>query len=159
MRILPALVLTVLAFVSAGLPAQAATTKQIKLFFIVLDDDGKSGKKIGCNDSVVPVAVSIAPTAAPLRAAYEKLLAIREDPYGARRHTNPLSRSNLKVKSAGIRKKTATIRLTGELISAGHCEDPRIEAQLTEIALQFPSVRRVSVFVNGVPLRTLLSGQ
>jgi hypothetical protein len=159
MRIFKAFALTLLTLLSVGVPVRGAASKKIKLFFVIMDDDGKAGKKIGCGDSIAPVFVNIAPTPAPLRAAYETLLAIHDDPYGAQRLSNPLSKSKLKVKSVTIKQKTATIRLTGDLISAGHCEDPRIEAQLTEIALQFPTVRKVSVFVNGVALRKLLSGQ
>jgi Sporulation and spore germination len=159
MRTYKAFALTVLILVGVGTPVQGAASKKIKLFFIILDDNGKVGKKIGCGDSIIPVAVNIAPTSAPLKAAYETLLAIHDDTYGARKLSNPLSKSNLRVDSVVIKKRIATIRLTGDLISAGHCEDPRIEAQLTEIALQFPTVRKVSVFVNGVVLRKLLSGQ
>jgi hypothetical protein len=159
MKIFKAITLAVLTLVIVGTPVRGATTKRIKLFFIVIDDRGKSGKKIGCDDSIVPVVVNIAPTSAPLRSAYETLLAVRDNPYGTQKLSNPLSRSKLKVKSVAITKRVAVIRLTGELISAGHCEDPRIEAQLTEVALQFPSVKKVSVFVNGVALGKLLSGQ
>ncbi|HVG29867.1 MAG TPA: GerMN domain-containing protein [Pyrinomonadaceae bacterium] len=159
MKIFKAFALTALTLVIVGAPAGGAAAKQVKLFFIILDDNGRSGKKIGCGDSIVPVVVDTAPTSAPLRRAYETLLAIRDDPYGTRKLSNPLSRSNLKVDSVVIKKRVAIIKLTGELISAGHCEDPRVEAQLTEVALQFPSIRKVSVFVNGVALSKLLSGQ
>jgi hypothetical protein len=159
MKIFKAITLAVLTLFIVGTPVRGVAAKRIKLFFIALDDHGKAGKKIGCDDSVVPVVVNIAPTSAPLRSAYETLLAVRDDPYGTQKLSNPLSRSKLKVKSVAITKRVAVIKLTGELISAGHCEDPRIEAQLTEVALQFPSVRKVSVFVNGVALSKLLSGQ
>jgi hypothetical protein len=35
---------------------------------------------------------------------------------------------------------------------AGVCDGPRIKAQMEETALQFPGVRKVKVFVNGVTL-------
>ncbi len=159
MKIFKAFTLTVLTLVLIGPAVQGATPKQIKLFFIILDDNGKAGKKIGCNDSLVPVVVTTTASATPLRAAYDALLAIHDDPYGPQKHANPLAQSSLRVKSVAIKKSTAIIKLTGELISAGHCEDPRIEAQLTEVALQFPSVKKVTVFVNGVALSKLLSGQ
>ena len=41
----------------------------------------------------------------------------------------------------------------------GVCDDPRIKAQLEESALQFNTVDKASVFINGVPLDQLLSGQ
>ena len=154
-----ACILSVMTLVIIAANVEGVTAKQIKLFFIVPNDNGKAGRKIGCDDSLVPVNVDIARTPTPLRGAYEALLAIHDDPYGTQQYANPLSRSDLKLKSAAIRKKTALIHLTGNLVSAGHCEAPRIEAQLTAVALQFPSVKRVSVFVNGVALRKLLSEQ
>jgi hypothetical protein len=138
---------------------RGADARQIKLFFIDLDDNGQSGKKIGCNDSVVPVDVDVARAASPLKTAYQRLLSIRADSYSPRKLSNPLSKSRLRVKSVAVRNGTAVVRLTGRLVSAGVCEDPRIEAQLTETALQFPTVERVSVFVNGVALSKLLSGR
>jgi hypothetical protein len=159
MKLFKSLVVALLVLLAAGLPVQAARPKQVKLFFIILDDNGKSGKRIGCNDSVVAVAVDVAPATATLRTAYERLLAAQDDPYGPRKLSNPLSRSRLKVKSVAIKNRTAIIKLTGNLISAGTCEDPRLEAQLTETARQFSTVRKVSVFVNNIPLNKLLSGQ
>lgn len=148
--------LILLAFV---FPVEAAQAREVKLFFIAVDDNGASGKKIGCNDSVVPVDVSVGRLPSTLRTAYNRLLSTREESYGPRNLSNPLSKSRLRVKSIVIRNRTAIIKLTGRLVSAGACEDPRLEAQLTETALQFPTVRRVSVFVNNVPLGRVLSGQ
>lgn len=152
-------VLSLLILLAFVFPVHATQAREIKLFFIAVDDNGASGKKIGCNDSVVPVDVEVGRSPGTLRTAYNRLLNTREESYGERNLSNPLSKSRLRVKSIVIRNRTAIIKLTGRLVSAGACEDPRIEAQLTETALQFPTVRRVSVFVNNVPLGRLLSGR
>ncbi|HEV2705850.1 MAG TPA: GerMN domain-containing protein [Pyrinomonadaceae bacterium] len=159
MRLRRVLVSALLAMFACGFYARGADARQIKLFFIAVEDNGQSGKKIGCNDSVVPVDVNVARSASPLKTAYERLLAVRADTYSPRKLSNALSKSRLKVRSVAIRNRTAVVRLTGRLVSAGVCEDPRIEAQLKETALQFPAVERVSVFVNGVALSRLLSGR
>ena len=52
----------------------------------------------------------------------------------------------------------AVVNLSGTLMLGGVCDNPRVETQLEETALQFSTVSRVSLFVNGVPLEDLLSG-
>ena len=39
----------------------------------------------------------------------------------------------------------------------GECDDPRVEAQINQTALQFSTVKDVSVFVNGQALQDALS--
>jgi hypothetical protein len=51
-----------------------AGAREVKLFLVALDDGGKSGRKIGCNDSLVSITREVSPTRAPLRAALEELL-------------------------------------------------------------------------------------
>jgi hypothetical protein len=47
--------------------------------------------------------------------------------------------------------------LSGTMMLGGVCDNPRVEAQLEETALQFPTVSQVSVFVNSRPLEEVLS--
>ena len=53
------------------------SAKEAKIFMIAINDNGTSGKKIGCNDSAVPVTITLADPAAPLRGALDKLMAVR----------------------------------------------------------------------------------
>src|SRR5262245_36805996 len=76
-------------------PATASTT--VKVFMLALEDNGKSGKKIGCNDSVIGVERAVPRTPAPLGAAIRELLSIRDRIYGQSGLYNALSLSNLKV--------------------------------------------------------------
>src|SRR4051812_41343361 len=55
-------------------PRAVAGAREVKVFLVALDDDGKSGRKIGCNDSLVSITRAVSPTRAPLRAALEELL-------------------------------------------------------------------------------------
>ena len=52
----------------------------VKLYLVALGDNGKRGKKIGCDDSIVPVTRSIQNTGAPLSAAITQLLATPQHP-------------------------------------------------------------------------------
>lgn len=136
-----------------SLRAKAKTT-EVKVYLVALGDNGKRGKKIGCEDSLVAVTRKVKPTAAPLRAALDELLSMpKEYPEDSSLNNFWLGR-NLRVKSVAVSRGTATIRITGEgPFIAGVCDEPRVISQIEETARQFPTVRRVKVFVNGRTLR------
>ena len=54
---------------------------------------------------------------------------------------------NLRLQSVSIQQQTATIRISGEVFVAGICDEPRIIGQIEETARQFPTVKRVNVFI------------
>jgi len=140
-------------------PTATPATMTVQIFLIALEDNGRSGKKIGCDDSVVPVQVETPYTRGVLRAALEELLSIRDRYYGQSGLYNALSQSNLKVERVVIEDGVATIHLSGTLILEGTCDNPRVKAQIEETALQFSTVREVRVFVNDTPLDEILSLQ
>ena len=71
---------------------------------------------------------------------------------------NALYRSSLAVQSLAIDAQgQATVKLSGALVVGGVCDDPRAFAQLAETALQFSTVERVTVLVNGRELTEILS--
>lgn len=142
---------------SAATATLPAGTMRYKLFFVALEDKGKSGKKIGCDDSIIAVERTMPTTTAPLTAVLRELLAIRETMYGASGLHNALAQSDLKVESVSIINGRAEIRLSGSLKLGGVCDGPRVDAQIKETALQFSTVKGVAVWVNGKPLESLLS--
>jgi hypothetical protein len=129
-----------------------AATREVKVYLVAVGDAGKSGRKIGCDDSLVPVTRTVRADAAPLRAAVGELLSVPHEYEGGL--GNYWFGENLRVSGVTLGGGTATIRITGRLFVAGVCDEPRIEEQIRETARQFPGVRRVKVFVNG---RTLAS--
>lgn len=130
---------------------------KVKLFFVALDDKGKSGKKIGCDDSIVAVERAIPATVAPLSGALRELFLIREQNYGASGLYNALAPSNLKIENISLVGDRAEIRLSGAVKLGGVCDNPRFEAQIKETALQFSTVKSVAVFINDIPLEKILS--
>ncbi|HEY0323396.1 MAG TPA: GerMN domain-containing protein [Pyrinomonadaceae bacterium] len=135
---------------TAGRPASSAKVKTVKVYLVVVGDEGKMGRKIGCGDSLVAVTREIKPTVAPLKAALSELLALPREYAGDSRLNNFWVGRNLRVKSVSIRNGTATIYIVGEgPFVAGVCDEPRITSQIEATAKQFPTVRRVKVFVNG----------
>ena len=125
----------------------AERRQEIKVYLVALGDDGKTGKKIGCGDSLIPVTRSIRKTRVPLTAALRELLLTPEHPDETPNLANFWKGRNLKVNSVSIRNHTATIRISGEVFVAGVCDIPRIESQIEETARQFPNVRKVKVFM------------
>lgn len=133
-------------------PTGAATTQQIKVYLVAVNDKGKKGRKIGCDDSLVAVTRTIASTQAPLKAALEELLAIPHE-YN-KELGNYWWGKDLKLKSVSITDAVATIHISGEgPYVAGICDEPRITEQIEETARQFPTVKKVEVFVNDRPLK------
>jgi len=130
--------------------------KTIKVYMVAVGDEGKTGKKIGCGDSIVATNRFIQPTTAPLTAAINELITAPQLPAGNPRLENFWKGRDLRVVSVSILNNTATIRLAGEVFVAGICDVPRIESQIEETAKQFPSVKRVRVFIGSQTLRNAL---
>lgn len=134
-------------------------TSSVRVYLIAIGDRGRAGAKIGCGDSVVGVTRTIAPTRAPLAAALRLTLANHRRQYGESGLYNALYQSRLTLKRVAVVNGTATVRLAGTLRLGGVCDAPRVRAQLRRPALQFRTVHRVSISVNGVPLSRALSSR
>ena len=147
------------AATAVPLPSPVPNAPTVKLFFIALEDQGKTGQLIGCGDSAVPVVVSIAPTQGVLRATLEQLLASKAAFYNPGGLYNALYQSDLKIERLVIENQKALIYLTGTVLLNGACDAPRVEAQLTALALQFATVKDVAIYLNNVPLAQALSAK
>lgn len=131
------------------------SVSQVKIYLVAVGDDGKTGSKIGCGDSLVAVTKDIQETTKPLEAAIKELLALTNRDYGQSGLMTALYQSTLQVKSVSVDKGVANIKLSGTILSGGTCDDPRIVAQLKNTASQFSSVKSVNITVNDVPLDQL----
>jgi len=132
----------------------AQNSQSINIYLVAVGDNGKTGKKIGCGDSLIAVTRTIKKTAAPLTAAIRELLQTPQHPGvdGSSPLENFWKGRNLKVNSVSLVNRTATIRLSGALSVAGVCDEPRIESQIDATARQFPTVKRVKVFIGNKTL-------
>lgn len=135
-----------------------AGMREVNIYMIALEDNGASGPKIGCNDSVIAVKrVLDQPTQSPLRTALNLVLAQKDQYYGESGLYNPMYQQNLTLDDVTIRNGLAIVQLSGTLVLVGTCEDPRLKAQLEYTALQFTTVDAVQITVNGTPLDDLMS--
>jgi spore germination protein GerM len=94
-----------------------------------------------------------------LRAALLQLLSIKDTSYGESGLYTALAQADLSLDEVSIENGEAVIKLSGDLSLGGVCDNPRVQAQLVETALQFPTVNKVSIFLNDEPLEEALSMQ
>jgi hypothetical protein len=105
----------------------------------------------GC-DVLVMVPHAIAPTPRVLNTALAILFADEKD-YGFPPANFIATQDNLAFYYATITNGIANVYLTGVVGPIdGVCDVPRIETQITETALQFPTVQGVRIFLNNEPL-------
>ncbi len=116
---------------------------------IALLTDGGDTPARGCDD-VVLVPVTIAPTQAPLTAALTALFALPDEEHEGYRNFIARTNSTLSFERATVEDGTAHIYFRGELSGlAGVCDDPRARIQIEETALQFETVDKVVLYLNG----------
>lgn len=135
------------------------TMNRVNIFFVALEDNGQRGRRIGCGDSLVPVAINIQPTTTPLRVAFEQLLSVRTQFFGQSGLYNSLYQSDLRVDRAVIENGRATVNLSGTVSLGGTCDNPRFEQQLRQTALQFPTISSANITINGRPLEEIVSSR
>ncbi len=136
----------------------APLTDRVQIVLIALEDGGVSGPAVGCGDSAITVERQIASTDQPLQAALAELLSIKDPYYGESGLYNALSQSDLAVESVEIDANgLATVRLVGQIMLGGVCDNPRVEAQLEGTAMQLSTITAVEFFINDRPLDEVLS--
>jgi len=137
------------ACIKNDMATSTSDTMQVKIVLLNTTGEG-SGKSRGC-DTVNMVTRTVPRSSAVLDAALKALFA---EPEGSQPDTayNFIARtkSTLKYDRATITSGTANIYLTGSLSGlAGVCDDPRAQAQIEETALQFGTVQKVQIYLNG----------
>lgn len=154
---------TSLPFTIAGAPGPGPTPTpsatlftEATIYLVAIGDNGASGALIGCQDSLIPVTTQFAPTVAPMTAAYQNLLSLKTAYFGESGLYNALYQSNLTLQAINIQNRQALVYLTGNVVSSGVCDAPRIHAQLRQVALQYNTVDTVAVFINGAPMESVV---
>lgn len=135
----------------------------VHVFWVLEGGAGSEGDPLGCGDSLVMSSVQgMDPAltgAERVEAAIEALLAPRDREVGERGLTTALAESDLNLQGVEISGDTVTVHLTGQLTSAGTCDDPRIIGQLEQTALVNAGVSTAHIMVDGTLIQELLSAQ
>jgi hypothetical protein len=136
--------------------ASGAASAGTAVYYVALDDGGRSGVRFGCNDSLVAVRNADSTIGEPLQAAMSRLLSGPGAPPASGLY-NALSASSLQYVSGYLDGTTVVVNLTGAVQPGGACDLPRIEAQLTHTAVTAVGAVRAEIYVSGVPLADVLS--
>jgi hypothetical protein len=139
------------------IPAVPLAEKTGLIFLVALEDNGLSGKKIGCDDSLVGVEVSINPDQPEAWSALSVLLSLDGPYFGESGLYNALYQSDLEIQSYETHEGKAIVYLEGELMLGGVCDTPRVEEQILATILQDVQIEEVEVYINDVLLQEALS--
>ncbi len=139
---------------STRAPAQLS---EVTIYFVAVGDNGQSGIKVGCGDSLVAVKEPIEPTSGVIRASLNKLFSFKQQNIGQSGLYNALWQSNLTLASARVDDGVATVSLTGIVQMGGECDTPRFKGQIEQTILAQPGVKQAVVFLNGKPIDQALS--
>ena len=134
-------------------------TSLVKLYMFAPEgsEDQWTGETVGCGSKLVSVDYKLTGPD-ELADTYLYLLSQHNQTYGQSGLRNALWQSSLSLRSAKVDEQgVAHIGLSGSVVPAGVCDNPRIEAQLERPALQFKGVKSVQVTVNGQTLESVLS--
>ena len=140
---------------------QAEGEPFVNIYLVAVDDGGKSGPMIGCNDSLVPVQAKygLLKDAGTAKDTLTKLLAVKQQYYGDSGLYNALYQSDLKVDSLTANgDKKATLQLSGTMTLGGVCDNPRFKEQIRATVLQFGNLySSVEIYLNGKPLEDIFA--
>lgn len=129
----------------------------VNIYVVALEDSGISGKKIGCEDSLVPIEVE---TESSLEFPWNALEALLSLSPGALENSGfytAFHQADLELVKYETNDLKAQVYLEGELMIGGVCDHPRIEEQLYATILQSDQIEEVDIFINGEILQDYLS--
>ena len=141
-------------------PRADSPVRRVQVFLIAPADQGRSGRKVGCGDSVLPVDVPLPQPEAALTGALHALLGLKGRPYHPPSGLyNALYSSTLELVRVDRQGAEARVYLKGYLELGDSCENSRILSELQETALQFSDVSHVQLYLEDQPLLPLLSAR
>jgi len=151
-------------------------TEPDKMRLDKMKEDWRTGRRVGCGDSIAFIEKEIEPTTQPLNAIYRKLFKGDEIVAGTEYH-NPITYHTkertigrgedlppwivrpLQFDRAVIKGDVAIVYLTGDYASVGTCEPPRVEAVLKFAAKQYPWINEVKIYIDGLEAEFIHGGR
>lgn len=123
------------------------------IFLAILGDDGKSGKMVGCGDSLISIGVSIDFTdnslTGKIRQTLNHLFSLNKYDYNKELGiVNPLYKTDLDITQIRVVGSKVIIDLDGILNYNGLCDFPLIQEQIKATAMQFGNINQVELNIN-----------
>lgn len=119
-------------------PVETSESSTVKLALVAMNDGvtAPPSDAFGCGDSIqlVEQAMSSSNPAEKIEHALEALFAIEDSLYGESGLYNSLAPSDVAVSSVAVDGTSIEVILSGSMISAGSCDDPRLEEQIRATA-------------------------
>lgn len=140
----------------------AAAAGEATVYWVSLAGSGHQGVEFpGCGDLLVESTVKATGsgevgTAERVEAGIEALLKDRRYEHSDGL-VNALYQSELSVQDVSITGDTVTVDLTGQPMSSGSCDDPRIIGQLEYTATTNAGTYTAEVLVDGTPIQEFMS--
>ncbi|MBN9129108.1 MAG: GerMN domain-containing protein [Paenarthrobacter ureafaciens] len=138
----------------SGLPEQ---TGPLTVYYVAVGDNGVSGPRIGCGDSLVATTTAPVTYTDQVGPSINALLANKSRDVGLSGLINVLYQSNLSYLGGELNGSTITIWLSGQFMLGGVCDVPRAKAQLEYTAMAASGATSARVFVNNRPIDEVLS--
>jgi hypothetical protein len=131
---------------------------QANMYYIKLDDGWVSGTLIGCNDSLVSASTVLdslfVSREETLAYVYKLQLGGKDQPAWT---STAVSNKTLQLSSAKVTDGKAMLAFSGTIALWWACDAPRVKAQLSAPALQFPEINAVDITINNISLDQYLS--
>lgn len=152
---------------AGNMPASSAATGSsvdpmtgaLTLFYVAVGDEGKSGPKIGCGDSLVATETGPVEFTNQIEASMIALLDDDEQELGGSGLRNALASSDLDYISSTVKGDSVSVELSGTVSSGGICDDPRMIGQLEYTAMTAAGTGQAQILVNGEKLEEVLSAK
>lgn len=133
----------------------------LKIAVVKMEDNGVSGEKIGCGDSIIYIDKTAdgikLEDSRKIQLALKELFAVGvtavDDPYyNGLQHSKNLAVESVNETNNG-QNSIVNVNIIGEMISAGTCDDPRIKEQIYSTIKANSSADEVNAYINGTELK------
>lgn len=133
--------------------------QMVTIYVVAVEDKGISGKKIGCDDSLVAIQIESKSILNFPWNAVETLLRLEPADLQESGFYSAFNQSDLTLVKYETQDGLAKVYLEGDLMIGGVCDHPRIEEQLYATILQDNQIEKAEIFINGEKLEEYLSLQ
>ncbi|MCX6175665.1 MAG: GerMN domain-containing protein [Ignavibacteriales bacterium] len=125
----------------------------VNIYLVAYQGSNLNGKKIGCNDILVPITKNVLVENNEVESALNELLITKD----SEELKNFVKGPSLLVYQVTIADGIADVYLKGDFHMSAVCDIPRIKEQLYETTKQFSDIKEVKIYINDKTLESYLT--